>query len=225
MANYHFSMVPNRAISDLELSHAAFRLLALIATHRNQEDGWSWPGRKLLAKEMGYGGRDDNAIASVTALAKDLAAKGYIDYIPGNGRTSSHYRVIYDAPRPILGEGEDTPLRGGLEAQGEGGLSPPQTRKLNNKTKKDISSDEGFAAFYDTYPRKEGKGQAEKAYRSALKFATHHEIMRGLVSQISALYAKEAKYRKLPSTWLNGKCWLDEQPKDPEPQSAMRSWL
>lgn len=68
----------------------------------------------------------------------------------------------------------------------------------------------GFPEFWDAWPRKVGRGQAEKAYRTARKSASHEQIMAGLSAQLPALAAREAKFRPHASTWLNGKRWEDE---------------
>lgn len=76
---------------------------------------------------------------------------------------------------------------------------------------------DSFEEFYAAYPRKVGRGQAEKAYRTALKSTTHEEIMQGLNAQIPKLNRTGQQYRPHPATWLNGRRWEDETgiPNDP----------
>jgi len=64
---------------------------------------------------------------------------------------------------------------------------------------------DGFDTFWERYPRKEGKGQARRAWSAAIKKADEAAIMAGLAAN-----ARERKYRKLPASWLNGECWNDE---------------
>jgi hypothetical protein len=76
---------------------------------------------------------------------------------------------------------------------------------------KHMRSDErDFARFYSLYPRKKGPGQAEKAWNTAVRSTPAEEIIAGLRRQLPALMAQESRYVKHPATWLNGKCWLDE---------------
>ena len=100
-----------------------------------------------------------------------------------------------------------------------------------------------FELWWQHYPRKDGKGQAEKAYASARKLADF-ETLASSAAAFSALCERERTERrfiKLPSTWLNGKCWLDgalavepERPRvyvdeaaypgDPDDVDAYRAW-
>ena len=67
-----------------------------------------------------------------------------------------------------------------------------------------------FDQFWNHFPRKIAKGAARKAYRSALKRATHAEILAGVDSYRHAMASKDPEFTKHPSTWLNADCWLDE---------------
>lgn len=90
----------------------------------------------------------------------------------------------------------------------------------DNEIPKDLKElpDCGFEDFYSYYPRKVGKGQAEKAYNTATKEVSHEAIMDGLQRYLehhedlikSGQFVPEFKY---PATWLNGKCWKDELDK------------
>jgi hypothetical protein len=71
-------------------------------------------------------------------------------------------------------------------------------------------SDALFEAFWVAYPRKVGKGAAEKAWKKALSDATPTEIMMGLANYKLALQGKDSQFIAHPTTWLNQKRWLDE---------------
>lgn len=78
-----------------------------------------------------------------------------------------------------------------------------------------------FERFYQTYPRRVGKGAAYRAWTKAVQGMTNEEIDKFALECINAVKAQK-KYRdtytgsrtlpdwKHPSTWLNGACWLDE---------------
>ena len=69
-------------------------------------------------------------------------------------------------------------------------------------------------AFWPSYPRKVGKGQALKAFRTARKQVGLEPILAGLSRYAAARNGENPEYTKHASTWLNGQCWLDEdQPK------------
>jgi hypothetical protein len=78
------------------------------------------------------------------------------------------------------------------------------------KENKYISSD--FEAFYQTYPRHEAKGQAERAYRAALRTADPPTLLAAAQRYRGERVGQDPKFTKLPATWLNGKCWLDDPP-------------
>ena len=78
---------------------------------------------------------------------------------------------------------------------------------------------EWFAEFWESYPRKVGKGQAEKAFtkacRSEVDFAA---IMHGLSQQNEEKFrymtgTDDERFIPYPSTWLNGKRWEDSAEK------------
>ena len=89
-----------------------------------------------------------------------------------------------------------------------------QHRRKNNGLKS--KREAWFAEFWTEYPKKTGKGQAEKAFtkacRSEVDFAA---IMHGLSDQnrlrfIPMKQNGESRFIPMPATWLNGKRWEDE---------------
>lgn len=77
------------------------------------------------------------------------------------------------------------------------------------------TADADFDEFWATYPRREGKDQARKAWRKAIKRAKPAEIIAG-----AARYRddpnRDPAYTKHPGPWLNAGRWAD----DPLPQRA-----
>lgn len=71
-----------------------------------------------------------------------------------------------------------------------------------------------FDSFWSLYPRKQGKGQARKAWDGACKKASPEDIRAALEGQIPKLEALERRFIPLASTWLNGERWTDELPDD-----------
>ena len=72
-----------------------------------------------------------------------------------------------------------------------------------------------FADWWATYPRKRGKGQALRAYRTARKKTTAEELLTAISQQSKSLTARGAEYCPYPATWLNGERWTDQ----PDPTS------
>ena len=102
------------------------------------------------------------------------------------------------------------------------GVSPKEVTKLspkerNTKEKKDtLTKDKelytsNFIKFWESYPRKNGKGAAFKAYRN-IKFPkpTLQTILSAIEIQNKTEQWKTIEFIPHPSTWLNQRRWEDE---------------
>lgn len=93
---------------------------------------------------------------------------------------------------------------------------PTRTRPVpdNNTAHPKGERGAGFPEFWKLYPRKIGKGQAERAWAGAVKKTSPAEIIAGLRRQLPSLAMQrrtDGDYRPYPATWLNGQRWADEQ--------------
>jgi hypothetical protein len=73
--------------------------------------------------------------------------------------------------------------------------------------------DNEFPDWWDAYPRKVAKGQAERAYRTARKNgASQADLLEGIRAHAAAWHRRktETQFMPYPATWLNGKRWLDD---------------
>lgn len=102
--------------------------------------------------------------------------------------------------------------------RGDAPETETETEKRQNTSDKK-SDDLGFEEFYKKYPRHEGRGQAEKAYRAAIKTVARDEMLAGLDRAIANWSGVDKKFIPLPATWLNGKRWLDELDARPTAKS------
>lgn len=84
---------------------------------------------------------------------------------------------------------------------------PIETRSPDD-AKPDPDAD--FDDWWQHYPKKVGKGQARKAYRSARKKVDHDTLVAAVKAQEPKLMAKGAEFCPHPSTWLNGERWEDQ---------------
>ena len=66
-----------------------------------------------------------------------------------------------------------------------------------------------FEKFYLSYPRHEGRADAEKAWRK-VKESEHEALFQGLNSYKVSVQGKDKQYIAMPATWLNGRRWEDE---------------
>lgn len=98
----------------------------------------------------------------------------------------------------------------GTEEQGIRGTGD-QSSSSNKSDGKEIA--EAFDAFWAIYPRREGKGQARTAFKSALKKTDLPTILHA-VNEYAAWLRREGKertYIAMPASWLNGERWSDER--------------
>jgi hypothetical protein len=72
-----------------------------------------------------------------------------------------------------------------------------------------------FEEFWSAYPKKVGKKEAHKAWRRIIGVHNHaHEIIAGIYRWQGSSQWDDARYIPNPATFLNGRRWEDEVPKD-----------
>ena len=81
---------------------------------------------------------------------------------------------------------------------------------------------DSFEQWWEAVPRKVAKGQARKAYKTALKKTDAETLLAGIKRYAEAVRGKDAEYIRHATTWLNGEGWLDEP--DPPPASKREWW-
>lgn len=86
------------------------------------------------------------------------------------------------------------------------------------------ADDDDFEQWWTTYPRKDGKGQARKAFRAALKKASIDELAEGVERYAATVARSERKFIAMPATWLNGERWLDEADGSPAGELMLDSY-
>lgn len=67
----------------------------------------------------------------------------------------------------------------------------------------------GFSEFYELYPRKQAKIDAEKAWKSMKCEAISEKVIAGLKKQLP--YWTDPKFIPLPASFLRAGRWTDEQ--------------
>lgn len=85
----------------------------------------------------------------------------------------------------------------------------PSTKRKDSRAMHDL---EGFEIWYRAYPRHEARGNAERAYRKALKLSDSPTLLLGAQRYARECRGKEPGFIAHPATWLNGQRWLDEAP-------------
>ena len=107
--------------------------------------------------------------------------------------------------REILSRVEIQNTRRNSETLGE---SPKKSRQIRlDKTKQNNrASKDQFAEFWDEYPKKKNRGSAESAWKK-VKPEDAALIMADLTSRA---WPENHQFIPYPSTYINGKAWLDE---------------
>ena len=80
---------------------------------------------------------------------------------------------------------------------------------------------DGFADFYDAYPRKEKRRTAAKAYAAALRRTDPTTILAGAQRFAADPNLPERQYIPHPATWLNGDGWDDDPLPDRRPSGRV----
>jgi hypothetical protein len=117
----------------------------------------------------------------------------------------------------------------GLQSPSKGLVKPKEKEKEEGESNKEKEKEkerarepEGFEDFWQAYPRKAGKGDAEKAWIKLKLAPKLPEILTSIrAAKVSLDWTKEAgQYIPHPATWLNRRGWEDQlQPARP-PTSA-----
>lgn len=210
-----YEIIPRATLQDARLSLRARGLLGLMLS---KPPGWRFATDRLA--EECREGRD-----AVRTAMRELEAAGYVrrSTVQRGGRLGTRVEV---AARPGL-----LPPATAFQAsvrQASVGQAAERTQTESTETallplaalapsaaprpapRGSTSSDpEGFADWWEVYPRKVGKRAAVKAYAAALKRAPA-----GVLLLAAARYRddphREDAYTPHPATWLNRDGWLDE---------------
>jgi len=186
-----------------------FTHLLLIANHK----AGSWRGIPFdkgqaltsipkIAQETGL------SVQNVRTVLKDLVSTGEITRKPT--RQLTHITIVNWATYQLSEDPANVPSNMQL-TDGQRTSNFKQEVKKEKKDKNKYT--DAFESFWSAYPKKTGKGQAFKAWKSAVDRAPPVDIMAGL--KTSPQLDREQRYIPNASTWLNGDGWKDE-PADAE---------
>jgi DNA-binding MarR family transcriptional regulator len=191
------------AMKQSGLKPAAKIVLYWLADHHNESTGACFPSLKTLAQEC------EMDKATVIRHLDALENAGLIERHERTRDNGSQTSTAYTLRLTPVAE-RDSPCRKMQQAP----VAKCDTHNLgiyNLGNKQDISCAlDGFAEFWERYPRRIGKAAARKAYVKAMKAATHDDIMFGLSQQMPSLASREQQYIPHPSTWLTQERWNDE---------------
>lgn len=112
---------------------------------------------------------------------------------------------------------------GNVPTNVRGNTPDTETDTETDKRTPSAAADDSFARFYQVYPRRTGRGQAVKAWRSAVKKADASVIIEAASLFAEQTRGTEQRFIPHPATWLNGERWADEA-DEPEPEPEDRPW-
>jgi ribosome-binding protein aMBF1 (putative translation factor) len=230
-----------KLVSDPSLSRCAvacgFHLIDLYNTRLDR----AWPSYDTLATLAGANRR------TVITAVKRLLASDYFEVERGSGRRSNYYRpnfsLIKSVPQQSLDGDQNTTTSGAQTSPLQGvevNASPPNTSYIPvapSVGDTEVSprfagssalvapspsrgAPPGFEEFWQAYPKKEGRKAALKAYAMALQ---QGKVTPSVLAVKAAQYAyakgdQDPKWVKLPRTWLDEECWLE----DPQPSGRKK---
>lgn len=121
--------------------------------------------------------------------------------LPDPDACSTREARVHDPSSPVSdGACTATDAQGGKERKG-------------TLTTSRVTRDEGFTDFWEAYPKKINKGQAEKAFA---KLNPNEDLLSTIVAAVERAKTRE-QWRKdggqfipYPATWLNARGWEDE---------------
>ena len=190
-------------------------VLYWLADHHNGETGECFPSINRLADVCEMSRR------SVEGHLEILETLGLIQrvnqYRDTGGKTSNKY--ILGLSENVSEQDDAQNLRMVCEKSAHGHT---QNLRMNNlginnlgkETNISSSDDDGVDYYFDQlweeYPRKVGKAQAKKAFKTASKKINFYDLLPKFEAYVLTLKGKETQFIPHLATWLNGERWNDE---------------
>ena len=194
--NQPFAQIPNEAIRDPEISASGFRLLAYLMSH---SDGYELTYGQI-ERETGMGRW------AINEAIKNLTGKGWLETKATKMPNGQYGPKAWFVLNP-----SDTSASVGFSTAGNSTTEKP-TDIRRTLLREEHSREElnvHFDDFWKVFPRKQGKGEARRAFEKALEKAPWVDVLAGAVR-----YANDPNrvdsYTTMPATWLNQERWDDE---------------
>ena len=200
--DYQFTMIPNQAVRDPEITSNAFRLLSYLLSHEN--------GYELVHDQIMR--QTDLGRYAIQEAMDLLQRKGFLKVERQRRADGSYggYNYILLDPYKDTSAGESTAGHSTMESFHYGTTSPLKEDKDTKKiTNKEEHPQESWEEFWKLYPRGEGKAQAREAYKKALRKVTADYLLDRLKAYIAHNKKHDIKFAHA-TTWLNQERWEDE---------------
>jgi len=196
----NYTQLPNLWARDERIGWRAKGILLFLMSHKN---GW-----RTSLEHLANEGPD--GLAAIRTAINELEQVGYLkrettqtssDWIISDPFTSENQMV---EDEDAFDFSEDT-----SENRSYLTFENQRLNKTNikNTNKEYIASE--FESFWKLYPRKVGRGAAEKAFTKALSKSSADEIMSGLMNYAQSRALPEMQFIPHAATWLNQERWTD----------------
>jgi hypothetical protein len=209
-ADTYFAIIPEWVL-DAPISPTAVRCFALLQRYANNHNT-CWPSRTTLANRMRC------STDTVDRALKELVNIDALTIQPRTATAGQPQTNLY-----TLHMGVAAQMRRGMgtDAEGVAAQMRNKPKKKNQSQEQTLTSseDDGFETFWETYPRKIGKGAARKAWKTALKKTDPTTILEA-VNLYKLTCPKDPTYIAHPTTWLNAERWLDHTTPTPTTKPA-----
>jgi len=207
------------AMKQKGLKPATKIVLYWLADCHNQETGKCFPSINHLASVCEMSRR--SVEAHLTVLEQLGLIKRFNQFRDRGGKTSNSYvlELIGTTEHNSSTDTDTQNLRMVCEKSAHGDT---QNLRMNNlginnlgkETNLSSSKDDGVDYYFDQlwhdYPRKVGKAQAKKAFKTASKKINFYDLLPKFEAYVLTLKGKETQYIPHLATWLNGERWKDE---------------
>lgn len=182
-------------------------------------DGICFPSRATLASRTGVSVR---AIDRALGELQDInAVKVQRRKSPDGGWTSSLYHVKTANPGEVQVVSNEQEVATLVDLPSVADVARGRaendtlTRAIINQSQEpynspSVSDETSFDEFWETYPRRVGKGQARKMWKQAIKKTDAATIIQGAQRYAEHRSGQEPKYTAYPASWLNAERWTDE---------------
>jgi len=175
--------------------------LTLLAIADHQGEMGAWPSITTLAKMVNTSTRSIKRDLQYLQELGELIVEVQNAPMPGQYKTNRYWIQLSGVTNPASGVTESS--SGVTDPVNRGDTVGTQNLK-RNLNKKHI--EEQFVEFWNSYPNKQDKAKAFRAFQRALNRADFTDILAGAIA-----YSKDPRrhpdYTKFPATWLNGDAW------------------
>jgi DNA-binding transcriptional regulator YhcF (GntR family) len=206
-------MIPYDLIADVALMRiqnpTAKVVLIALARYSNAK-GECFPSRDRLSADTSI------SVRSIVRSIQWLEANNYIRIRQRSG--SSNFYVITSMEEETMSDSDNTPqTRAKLAHEDDitNNIYSINSSNSNTTTRAKLAhplNTPMFAAFWQAYPRKIGKGAARVAFDKSLKFAHGNDIIQAAIDFSKHCREMQTEPQFIPhaSTWLNQERWEDD---------------